>query len=376
MLLYTFVVLKMPKGKLEDQLEEDWADIGTKIKTGDKKNSLDSDEDDDGEGKAYDILSEGEIEGQEEGAVGFDGEVAITPFNMKEELEEGHFDTEGNYHWKKEGKIKDNWLENIDWVKIKKIDGQTQGAEEVGNDSGSDYSSNASPFDRVSVYKQMLELMKPGESVAKSLRRLGGNKRISASERWRRKKAGQEDSKQGNQQQVIELTELANRLLTKTGNMDIYQESYEHIASLISNAEKQNVWKQSRPTLDYEDALDMYAVDFDEKEKARMEQQAKKKNKGEEAVGVSCMESGKQETGGATGNGIVKMLTSSSQEENQVMWEFKWEEKSTDIHGPHTTSQMQAWVDQGYFSKSVLVRKCGTDGQFYNSSRVDFELYL
>jgi hypothetical protein len=59
-----------------------------------------------------------------------------------------------------------------------------------------------------------------------------------------------------------------------------------------------------------------------------------------------------------------------------VMWEFKWEEKSTDIHGPHTTSQMQAWVDQGYFKRPVLVRKCGTDGQFYNSARVDFELYL
>jgi CD2 antigen cytoplasmic tail-binding protein 2 len=58
------------------------------------------------------------------------------------------------------------------------------------------------------------------------------------------------------------------------------------------------------------------------------------------------------------------------------MWEFKWDEKSTDIHGPHTTSQMQAWVDQGYFKNPVLVRKCGTDGQFYNSFRVDFELYL
>jgi CD2 antigen cytoplasmic tail-binding protein 2 len=60
----------------------------------------------------------------------------------------------------------------------------------------------------------------------------------------------------------------------------------------------------------------------------------------------------------------------------EVMWEFKWDEKSTDIHGPHTTSQMQAWVNEGYFKNSVLVRKCGTDGQFYNSSRVDFELYL
>jgi hypothetical protein len=56
---------------------------------------------------------------------------------------------------------------------------------------------------------------------------------MSASERWRRKKAGQDDSKEGSQQQVTELTELANRLLTKTGNMDIYQESYEHIARLV-----------------------------------------------------------------------------------------------------------------------------------------------
>jgi hypothetical protein len=53
----------MPKRKLEDELEEDWADAGTKIKTSDKKNSLDSDEEDDGEEKAYDILSEDEIEG-------------------------------------------------------------------------------------------------------------------------------------------------------------------------------------------------------------------------------------------------------------------------------------------------------------------------
>lgn len=56
--------------------------------------------------------------GQEEGAAGFDGDVRITPFNMQEELQEGHFDTEGNYHWKKEGEIRDNWLENIDWMKV------------------------------------------------------------------------------------------------------------------------------------------------------------------------------------------------------------------------------------------------------------------
>jgi len=37
---------------------------------------------------------------------------------MQEELEEGHFDKEGMYHWKKEKDVQDNWLENIDWCKV------------------------------------------------------------------------------------------------------------------------------------------------------------------------------------------------------------------------------------------------------------------
>jgi hypothetical protein len=59
---------------------------------------------------------------------------------------------------------------------------------------------------------------------------------LSASERWRRKKEGESDIKEGNRQQVMELTELANRLLTRTGNMNIYQEGYEHIAKLVGTA--------------------------------------------------------------------------------------------------------------------------------------------
>lgn len=62
--------------------------------------------------------------GQEEGNVGVEEGITITPFNMKEELEEGHFDNDGMYHWKKENVVKDNWLENIDWVKVGQFSGQ------------------------------------------------------------------------------------------------------------------------------------------------------------------------------------------------------------------------------------------------------------
>lgn len=37
---------------------------------------------------------------------------------MKEELEEGHFDADGHYQFHKDADIKDNWLDNIDWVKV------------------------------------------------------------------------------------------------------------------------------------------------------------------------------------------------------------------------------------------------------------------
>ncbi|XP_069686961.1 CD2 antigen cytoplasmic tail-binding protein 2 homolog isoform X1 [Periplaneta americana] len=110
----------------------------------------------------------------------------------------------------------------------------------------------------------------------------GGNKTMSASERWWQKKAGQDDGQQGNQQQLTDLTELANRLLTETGNMDIYQESYEHISKLIEDSERKNVKKESRSAINYDDALDMYAEDFDEKEKARLE----KKKEGVSSAGT------------------------------------------------------------------------------------------
>lgn len=41
---------------------------------------------------------------------------------MKEELEEGYFDKEGTYIFNKEtDQIKDQWLDDIDWVKVSKL---------------------------------------------------------------------------------------------------------------------------------------------------------------------------------------------------------------------------------------------------------------
>lgn len=331
---------------LDEQVEDDWKN--KPIKTTITKHSLDSDEeDDDNDGKAYEILDEDEIEGQEDGIAGIEGETHITPFNMKEEMEEGHFDTDGMYHWKKDGKeIKDNWLDNIDWVKIHKT---TEGINKPGveDEDSSDIPSLSSDFDEVSIQKEMLTFMKPKETVAKALRRHAGNKSISSAERWKRKKAGVDVSKEEEEskQNVSKLTELANKILQNTGNMDIYQESYEYISEKVNAA----TWK---PPVVKVPELDMYAEDFVDKEKVRLDTK-------EDEPGTSGVEAAKP-----------------PEESNELKWEFKWEKESDEISGPHSSEEMLKWTEDGRFKKEVWVRKCGQLGDFYTSKRIDFDLYI
>ena len=68
---------------------------------------MDSDEEDnEEEEKKYDVMTEEDFEGAEEGTVDFDDGEKITPFNMKDEMEEGHFDKQGNYFFNKDADIK------------------------------------------------------------------------------------------------------------------------------------------------------------------------------------------------------------------------------------------------------------------------------
>ncbi|KAJ0182489.1 hypothetical protein K1T71_001858 [Dendrolimus kikuchii] len=311
-----------------------------------KKHSLDSDEEDSGaEEEKNNVLKADDIEGEEDGIGGMEGEITITPFNMKEELEEGHFDTQGHYHWKKEKEIRDGWLDNIDWVKVKgrpedkyKVhkDDENRG---LGDESSSDDEQPEEKFDLIENYKEILQYMKPKETIARTLQRLGANSKVSSAERWKRKKAGIIDE---GSKTVTRITELANQILTKMGNMDIYQESYDKIAGIISKNQNK---KENAD-------LDMYADDFDQKEKQTLDKSKSNDQSNE----------GNQD---------------SDNEDKEVKWEFKWsQDNSAEISGPHTTMQMHKWLTEGHFKTGVWVRKHGEDSQFYSSNRIDFELYM
>lgn len=293
-----------------------------------KIHSLDSDEED--EKKDNGVLHVDDIEGQEDGMARQEEGHRMTAFNMKEEMNEGHFDKEGHFIWKNDEEIRDNWLDNIDWHKVKDNPNSqynlTDTALGLGDDSdGSDLEA----FDETKNYQEMLNFMNPGETVNKALNRLGGkNKKLSSVERLKRKKAGTLVENQD----VVKLTALANDNLTALGNMNIYQETYESISKKIH--------KKMKP-LEAED--DMFADDFNSAAKPSSSKAETEDEK--------------------TGN-------------EEVMWEFKWNQDTDEVHGPHSSSQMLQWVKEGYFKSGVFVRKHGENSNFYTSNRIDFDLYI
>lgn len=235
----------------------------TEVQTKQTKNSLDSD-DDDSDSEVDDFRQE-EIEGEEEGVAGIKEGVRTTPFNMKEELEEGYFDENGMYQWKRERAIRDNWLDNIDWEKICEEDG----GEDNNADNVSNHSIDKINFNSIVCYRNMLNFMQPKETVSKALRRLGGSeKRISTAERLKRKKAGTLESAVEDvesKDSFLRLTELANELLMYAGNVDVYEESYEAIQLRVCEWELQHANQEALP-----EELDMYSEDFDIRERERL----------------------------------------------------------------------------------------------------------
>jgi len=358
------------------------ADKNTRFK---EKHSLDSDEEDDT--VKYDVMNEDDIEGQEEATVDFDDDIQITPFNMRDEMEEGHFDANGTYIFDKTKEIQDSWMDNIDWVKVKRTTPEEEGKE--GNkkrpfqydssDSDSE-DEDTKKANNIKVYEEILTIVKEGESIGKAIRRLGKNrsKIPSASQKWKNKnkklKISETDSaavEEAVQEQklMLRLTELTDTLVQQ-GLVEVYESPYERIAhSLKQLKDKQ---KSSKITIaegmDEDDALDMFADDFD-------------KQKKEDRVGAGEDSEAKtqaSEPSDGFKTPAVPALKPSSTEGDSggVMWEYKEDNtEEAEVKGPFTSAKMLSWADDGTFGKGIFCRKLNSGSQFYNSARIDFDLY-
>ncbi|KAJ8253524.1 hypothetical protein COCON_G00201360 [Conger conger] len=229
---------------LEDELPkkkicEDASGPGSRFKG---KHSLDSDEEDEGEEESskYNILASDDVEGQEDATIDCDEGVPITPFNLTEEMQEGHFDSEGNYFVKKDEEIRDNWLDNIDWVQIS----------------------------RAQLTEAVVELLLPGETVAGGLRRLGGLGRKKMKGRGEGKEAGPDRDAE----KLDRLTALADRLVG-SGEFEIYQQTYEKLSYRLKGMRGER--EQRSKANEEEDDLDMFADQIDGLDKEKLQEEEK-----------------------------------------------------------------------------------------------------
>ncbi|XP_071028574.1 CD2 antigen cytoplasmic tail-binding protein 2-like [Oncorhynchus clarkii lewisi] len=359
----------VPKKKLC----EDVVGPGSRFKG---KHSLDSDEEDEEEdgdkSSKYNILASDDVEGQEGATIDCDEGVPITPFNLDEEMQEGHFDSEGNYYVKKDEEIRDNWLDNIDWVKIReqptkrkkkglaakrrrRVGDEDEAEEEkqreekqADSDEEEDMEEEKEPvedplasFSQHQLTEAVLELLLPGETVATGLRRLGG---LGGRKKGKqREENGKAEETNRDTEKLDRLTALADRLVG-SGVFEIYQQTYEKLAYTLKGKRQQQSVGRSLNGEEEEDELDMFADKIDEKHSVKAPD---KEDQNDETVS------------------------------DQVMWEYKWDtEENSELYGPFSSQQMQGWVDEGYFKDGVYCRRIEQgSAQFYNSKRLDFDLY-
>lgn len=318
-----------------NELEEERENEGGNYAFGKKfKRTLDSDEEDDEEeAQNYNVLDVENLGGQEEKTLEYDDDIKITPFNMNEELEEGHFDKEGTYIFHKEEEIRDNWLDNIDWVQIK---GTV--SDEKKNQEKEDEMEKEINID--DCYKQIVEMILPGETIEKAIQRIGKScGKTKNSDRWKNKQNNPKSTStdesfiKAEKEKLLKLSSLADKVL-QTGDMSVYQKTYEQLMFHLNSKSKSN---QNNDTQD-----DMFSDDFDSNKKAEQ-------NK----------------------------TTESNETNNEVFWEYKWEDTDgAQIYGPYSSKDMLNWVKEGYFEKGVYVRQIGKqDSNFYSSRRIDFDLY-
>lgn len=241
----------------------------------------------------------------------------------------------GNYIADKDNEaIQDQWLDSVDWAKVN----QNERAENQQDWDHDDEGEEMSNSDKITIMKNIAELLKPGENSLKALRRLG----VKKSNNKKKQTAEVEDEKvlKENKENLLKLTELANTLL-QAGDMEIYNKTVEKLNFEI----KQNEEKFK----DVEDD-DMLEKAFEEG--------------GSEGV------QGKEKE-------VKENVTQKAEiDDNEVMWEYKWENKDdVEVYGPYSNSCMDSWKEQGFFKDGVFCRKVGSEGNYYSSKRIDFDLY-
>jgi len=227
---------------------------GTRMKTG--LHTIDSDDEEENainEKKlSYKKLDMEKVKGLEEDPEDDQDEDGnmITGFNLKDEMEEGEFDSTGQFHFKKREDT-DHWLESVDWKKVRKDEKKDEAMEQE-----TEKEDEKEQDTEKEILAKILAKMKPKETVTKTLQRLGKSsagkipawKQKRMEKLARRKQAGKSDTSKymieeeegettGNAEELKTMTDLVDRL-SRRGYYDVYTDTYEKIKHKLNTMDK------------------------------------------------------------------------------------------------------------------------------------------
>ncbi|KAF8965251.1 hypothetical protein BDZ97DRAFT_1659296 [Flammula alnicola] len=181
---------------------------------------------------------EDDVERKKKAGMGFE----LSSFNMREEMEEGKFTEDGSYvrTFDPHG-VHDRWMEGLDEREIKLARRRKREQEKkqkermMAEEKELEESGGKGAWE-----KQLLPLLKKGETVLEALQRLGSKTKKAQPKRPKQKAAANNamevDKPQNNGPTYIEqITHLASNLMS-LGDTDIYSKTYEELVRSVRSS--------------------------------------------------------------------------------------------------------------------------------------------
>ncbi|KAF9336442.1 hypothetical protein BG006_008723 [Podila minutissima] len=270
-----------------------------------------------------------------------DGNPKIEAFNMKEELEDGgEIDEAGNFIRKLDpDRFHDSWLEGLS---RKEIQAAKQAHERKTRQAQiEEREAAASAMTEIDIYLELVNILRPSESVVEALQRLGGGTKKSAAKTnkkksWQKNKQMDEDKpveavseeEVARKKSIEKLTDLCDKMMA-LGHFDIYEETYEQVVRQLRRA-------------------DLIADDW--------------------VIGTPVRKPGEVD---------LLMLDDDPLLSGSASWEYKWVsppegQPADEVYGPFSGAEMKSWTEQGFFSQGILARMVG-DSTFEPGESVTFE---
>ncbi|KAJ2726413.1 hypothetical protein GGI07_000551 [Coemansia sp. Benny D115] len=174
-----------------------------------------------GKGKQLAMMQEDEEESDDD-----EGKTRIEAFNMRDDLEDGQFDAQGNFVWNKDPqKHQDTWLNDVSKASIHQaresqalqVQRQTQEEKSLANRWNS--------ISNEDILVAIINMLRPRETVFAALARIAGPKNKKKKKKW----GQQVDEKEKEKRKEIELlTELADQAMAR-GIAGVYEDSFEQM---------------------------------------------------------------------------------------------------------------------------------------------------